>query len=143
MTVREGSIGQQMAILVGVVLGVFVWLFGRLVGLDRDRAYYTTILTVVALYYALFAVMGGSVRALLQESIAIVAFFVLAALGFRRSQWLVVAGLIGHGVYDCFHGLLISNPGMPQWWPYFCASIDVTMGAFLALVILGTEAQKG
>lgn len=132
-----------MAILVGVALGVFVWLFGRLVGLDRDRAYYATILAVVALYYALFAVMGGSVNALLLEAIAIIAFFVLTALGFKRSQWFVVAGLLGHGVYDCFHGLLISNPGMPAWWPYFCASIDITMGAFLALVILRTDAQKG
>ncbi len=132
-----------MALLVGVALGVVVWLFGRFVGLDRDRAYYATILAVVALYYAMFAVMGGSVSALLQESIAIVAFFALAAFGFRRSQWFVVAGLVGHGIFDCFHGLLISNPGMPEWWPYFCGSIDVTMGGFLAWILVNRGAQRG
>jgi hypothetical protein len=131
-----------VGVVVGVVLGVFVWLFGRLVGLDRERAYYATILAVVALYYALFAVMGSSLHALLLESIAIVAFFVLTALGFKRSQWFVVAGLVGHGVYDCFHGLLITNPGMPVWWPPFCASIDITMGGFLAWIILSREAKK-
>lgn len=131
-----------MAFLVGVVLGIFVWLFGRLVGLDRDRAYYATILAVVALYYALFAVMGSSVNTLLRESIAIAVFFVLVALGFRRSQWFAVAGLAGHGVYDCFHGYLISNPGMPLWWPAFCGSIDVTMAGGLAWILLRTNSPK-
>lgn len=125
-----------MAVVVGVVLGIVVWAFGRLVGIDRDRAYYATILAVVALYYALFAVMGGSLPALLQESVAIVAFFVMTALGFKRSPWLVVAGLAGHGAYDCIHGLMITNPGMPVWWPAFCSSIDVTMAAGMAVILL-------
>lgn len=131
-----------MAILVGVALGLVVWLFGRLVGLDRDRAYYATILAVVALYYVLFAVMGGSVRALLLELIAVPAFLVLTALGFKRSQWFVVAGLVGHGAFNCVHGLLISNPGMPVWWPPFCSSIDITMGGLLAWIILSREAKE-
>jgi len=131
-----------MAILVGVALGLLVWLFGRLVGLDLDRTCYRTILSVVALYYVLFAVMGCSVRALLLELIAVPAFFALTALGFRRSQWFVVAGLGGHGVYDCFHDLLITNPGMPVWWPPFCASIDITMAGFLAWIILSRVARE-
>lgn len=131
-----------MALLAGIVLGIVVWLYGRLVGLDRERAYYATILAVVALYYALFAVMGGSVSALLEESVAIVAFFVLTALGFRRSPWYAAAGLAGHGVYDCFHSLLISNPGMPVWWPYFCGSIDVTMAACLAGILWSRDRRK-
>ncbi|MBV6459795.1 MAG: hypothetical protein HONBIEJF_02948 [Fimbriimonadaceae bacterium] len=127
------------ALIVGVVLGGVVWGFGRLVGLDRERAYYATILAVVALYYALFAVMGRSMEALLLESIAIAVFFVLTALGFRRSQWIVAAGLAGHGLYDAVHGALISNPGMPVWWPYFCGSIDVTMAVGLAAILVRQE----
>lgn len=127
------------ALIVGVVLGGVVWLFGRFVGLDRERAYYATILAVVALYYALFAVMGQSMDALLRESIAIVIFFVLTAVGFKRSSWIVVAGLAGHGLYDCVHGSLIANPGMPEWWPFFCGSIDVTMAAGLALILKKNE----
>ncbi len=123
------------ALIVGVILGVVVWLFGRIVGLDRERAYYATILAVVALYYALFAVMGRSMDALLQESIAIVVFFALTALGFKRGSWIVVAGLAGHGLYDSVHGFLIANPGMPEWWPYFCGSIDVTMAGGLAWIL--------
>jgi len=131
-----------MAVLVGVILGLLVWLFGRIVGLDRDRAYYATILAVVALYYVLFAIMGGSVRALLLESIAVPAFFALTALGFKRSQWFVVSGLVGHGAFDCVHGLLVSNPGMPVWWPAFCSSIDFAMGGLLAWNILRSTYRK-
>lgn len=133
---------QVTALVVGVALGVFVWLFGRLVGLDRERAYYATILLVVASYYALFAVMGGSVPALLMESVAVVVFWAVTVLGFKRSQWGIVAGLAGHGAFDGVHGLLVTNPGMPVWWPYFCGSIDVTMAAGLAWIVLKTDTKS-
>ena len=49
--------------VVGAVLAPLVSVFARLTGLDRDRAFYPTVLLVVASYYVLFAVMGGSLRA--------------------------------------------------------------------------------
>ena len=58
-----------MALLVGAFLALAVGaLLGTGVGLDRDRAFYPTVLIVVASYYALFAVMGGTVRTLMVES---------------------------------------------------------------------------
>jgi hypothetical protein len=121
--------------LVGIILAVAVGVLGTLVRYDRDRAYYSTILMVVACFYALFAVMGGSSRALLVESIGITGFFVVAAAGFRGSMWLVAAGLVGHGVFDAFHHRLIANPGVPAWWPAFCGSFDVAAGIYLALLL--------
>jgi hypothetical protein len=49
-------------------------------------------------YYILFAVMGGSVRALILESIVMSAFVCVAVLGFRLNLWLVVVALAAHGV---------------------------------------------
>ena len=46
----------------GIVLSAGVALFARRVGLDRDRAFYPTVMIVIALYYVLFAVMSGSVQ---------------------------------------------------------------------------------
>lgn len=40
-----------MPYVVGVVLSLIVALFARRVGFDRDRAFYPTVLIVVALYY--------------------------------------------------------------------------------------------
>jgi ABC-type Fe3+ transport system permease subunit len=43
-----------------VVAGVAV--FARYAGFDRDRAFYPTVMIVIALYYVLFAAMSGSVQ---------------------------------------------------------------------------------
>jgi hypothetical protein len=46
-----------MAYVVGIVLSVGVALLARSVGFDRDRAFYPTVLIVIASYYVLFAAM--------------------------------------------------------------------------------------
>ena len=58
-----------MEFLVGAVLALSVGLSATFLGLDRDRAFYPTVMMVIASYYALFAVMGGSASALAIESI--------------------------------------------------------------------------
>lgn len=133
----------MVALAIGAALAVLVALYARVVGLDRERAFYTTVLVIVGLIYGLFTVVAGVAaewkdgwwRTLGLESIAIAAFFVLAAVGFRRSQWIVVAGLAGHGLYDLVHHHLIDNPGVPAWWPAFCMSYDVVAAACLAVLI--------
>jgi len=124
-----------MAYLIGIVLALGVGLFATGVGLDRDRAFYPTVMIVIALTYALFAVIGGSLEVLAVESIAIVAFVALSIAGFKRSLWLVVAALAAHGVFDFFHGHLIVNPGVPEWWPRFCGAYDVVAAAYLAALL--------
>jgi hypothetical protein len=118
--------------LVGLGLALGVSLFARVVGLDRDRAFYPTVLIVVAILYDLFAVMGGTTRSLLLEMLAGGVFLLLAVLGFKRNLWFAAAGLAGHGVFDFFHGRLIFNAGVPAWWPSFCGAYDVTAAVFLA-----------
>lgn len=120
-----------MPFLIGVVLALATGFFALLVGLDRDRAFYPTVLCVVASYYALFSAMGGSMRMLGLESIAIAAFLLAAAAGFRWTLWLVVAGLAGHGLFDLVHDHVIPNPGVPSWWPSFCLAYDVTAALWL------------
>ena len=124
-----------MAYWVGAALALGVALFAALVGLDRDRAFYSTVLIVVASYYVLFAVMAGSVSALVPELAAMAVFVGLAAIGFKHSMWLVVIGLAGHGLFDFLRGGLIANPGVPPWWPMFCLSYDVVAAACLAWLI--------
>ena len=124
-----------MPFLVGVVLALSVSLWASLVGLDRDRAFYATVLIVIASYYALFAVMGGSLQALAIESLVIIVFLVASAAGFKVSLWFVVAGLAAHGVFDLMHGELIANPGVPAWWPEFCAAYDLMAAAYLAWLL--------
>ncbi len=124
-----------MALLVGLILALGVSLGGTAVGLDRDRAFYTTVALAIGTYYLLFAVMGGTTVALAQEIAAYAVLAVVAILGFHRSLWLVAAALAGHGVFDIFHAKLIANDGVPDYWPAFCASYDVTAGIYLAWLL--------
>ena len=121
-----------MPLLIGILLSLGVAVFARRTGLDRDRAFYPTVLIVIALYYVLFAVMSGSTRALLIESIVMMGFAAAAVAGFKSSQWIVVAALFAHGVMDMFHGRVIENTGVPAWWPAFCSAYDVGAAACLA-----------
>ncbi len=129
-----------MPLLIGVGLALAVALFARVVGLDRDRSFYPTVMIVIACLYGLFAAMGGSSAALAAESVGIVGFVALAVLGFRTSPWWIVAALAGHGVYDFFHGHMITNPGVPVWWPQFCGAYDVTAAAILAWLLQSRRA---
>lgn len=120
---------------VGVGLALGVSLFARAVGLDRDRAFYPTLLIVIAMLYELFAVLGGSTRALLVEILIASVFVAAAVAGFRRSLWIVAAGLLAHGLMDSLHGHLVDNPGVPSWWPAFCAAYDIAAGVLLAWLL--------
>ena len=120
---------QQLGILgpyvVGIVLSLGVALFARLAGLDRDRAFYPTVLIVIASYYVLFAAISESIHTVLLESMAMAVFAAAAIVGFKSSGWIVVGGLAGHGVFDALHGRILENSGVPLWWPAFCLAYDV------------------
>lgn len=132
-----------MEYIIGVTLALAVASFATLLGLDRERSFYATVTIVVASYYALFAVMGGVTGALIVELFIIAGFVVLAAMGFRFSPWLFVIALAGHGLLDAVHGHVITNPGVPDWWPMFCMSYDLTAAAYLAWrLVVGTRAPN-
>src|ERR1700747_278487 len=125
-----------MEYIVAVILTLAVAAFAFVVGFDRERAFYPTVLIVVASYYVLFAVMGASGRTLVIEIAVASGFLLLAIIGYKKSLWLVPIGLVGHGVFDIVHHLAIENPGVPHWWPGFCSAFDVTLGGVLAARLL-------
>ena len=121
-----------MTYVIGSVMALVAGAFATALRLDRDRAFYPTVMIVIAFYYVLFAVMGGSSRALVLESLVAGIFVLAASLGFRTSLWVVVAALAAHGLQDFVHARLIVNPGVPAWWPAWCGAYDVAAAAYLA-----------
>ena len=119
--------------LIGLIVTVAVVAFAILVGFDRERAFYPTVLIVIAFYYVLFAAEGASARTLMIEIVVASCFSVAAVLGFKRSFWIVPVALAGHGVFDFFHRFFIDNPGVPRWWPGFCLASDVVFAMWLAV----------
>jgi hypothetical protein len=127
--------GANLEYFVGASLAFSISLLATFVGFDRDRAFYPTIMVVIASYYGLFAVVGGSMQALMLESMVTAGFLLLSILGFKFNLWWVVAGLCAHGIFDVFHGRFISNPGVPVWWPMFCLTYDIAAAGYLAWLL--------
>ena len=131
-----------MPYLIGIILALAVSSYATALRLDRDGAFYPTVLIVVASYYVLFAAMGSSADVVIVETLIAAVFVVAASLGFRRGLWLVAAALAGHGAQDLFHVHLVANPGVPVWWPSFCMTYDLVAAGYLAWRITRTPASR-
>jgi len=132
-----------MEYVIGIIAATAVGVFGTVVGFDKDRSFYPVVLIIIACLYLLFAVMAKSTGSLLAECVPALVFVALALLGFWKSPWFAVAGLALHGVFDFFHHAVITNPGVPVWWPGWCLSYDVVAAIYLALLIRRrTSSQK-
>lgn len=131
-----------MEYVVGVTLALFFCAAAAGLGLDRERAFYPAVAIAVASYYVAFAVVDGRNEVMLYE-VTIAAVFVVAAVaGFKHSPWFAVVALGGHGVMDAFHQHLVHNTGVPQVWPGFCMTFDVTAAVFVAWVMLARTRRE-
>jgi hypothetical protein len=126
----------------GVLLAIAVGLFASLSGFDKERSFYATVLIVIATYYLLFAAMAKSADALVAEALPVMLFAAAAVFGFRRTPWIVAAALALHGVFDLIHHNVITNPGVPAWWPGFCLAFDLTAAACVAFLLVVRRAAN-
>jgi hypothetical protein len=138
---QADSVVPAMAFVIGIVLALSVALSARLVGLDRDRAFYPTVTIVIALTYVLFGAISGSLSTVLLESTVTAAVVIAAVAGFKSSLWIVVGALAAHGIFDGFHGYVVENAGVPVWWPAFCLAYDVAAAGGLAWLITTRRVQ--
>jgi hypothetical protein len=95
---------------------------------------YAVGLVVIAAVYIGFAVADGRRHVLFVETAVTSAFVVLAAVAVTGSPWLLVAGLVGHGLKDLWQHRtgFVANT---RWWPPFCSSIDFVVALLVALVV--------
>jgi len=121
-------------VVVGVLLAVGIAALGKFTRFDEDRSFYSTVLVIIASYYVLFGVVGGSGHALVWELVIAVAFSTVAILGALHAPVLVGTGIMAHGLFDLVHDGIIYNSGVPTWWPSFCGSIDVPLGLWVMIL---------
>lgn len=131
-----------MEYLVGIGTAIAVGLFASLVGLDKERGFYPTVLIVIASYYILFAATGASPLALMVEALPAAVFILVAVVGFKGNAWILVAGLVAHSVFDFTHEWIIVNRGVPDSWPGFCLAYDSTAALYLAFLLRSRNAKN-
>lgn len=119
--------------LVGAAVGVLTIVSARIIRGQR-WLYAIGLLTLPSLY-AFFALQAGEPAVGIKEMMYgipfVVAGLLFALVSIRRSAVLVGAFWILHGFYDLIHSRLIANAGVPGWYPVWCFSVDVVIGAYL------------
>ncbi|WP_164704507.1 hypothetical protein [Blastococcus litoris] len=120
-------------VLWGVAVGVgqaasplaFPWLDAATV--------YALGLALIATVYIGFAVADGR-RTVLAVELAVATGFVVVATAVPVLPWLVVAGLVGHGLKDMWQHRtqFVANT---RWWPPFCAAVDFAAAALIAVLL--------
>ena len=131
-----------MEYFLGFGIAISVALFASLIGFDKERSFYAVVLMVIASYYILFAAMAASRQALAVEALPTALFVLVAVIGFKRNAWLLVAGLAAHSVFDFTHEWIITNAGVPSWWPGFCLAYDLTAALYLAFLLKSRDAKN-
>lgn len=104
----------------------------------RDWAY-PALLASFPFFYFIFALWINDKDVLKNEFIAGLLFFaiVVVYLRFRRIwvEYLLIAGFFLHAAYDLGHDVFFINMGVPDWWGFFCAMVDVLIGLYLVIHI--------
>lgn len=119
--------------LIGAAVGVLTIALARLIRGQR-WLYSLGLLTLPGLY-ALFALQAGEPAVSAQEMLYGIPFFVaglvFALVSIRQSAVAVGAFWILHGLYDLVHSRLLTNAGVPSWYPVWCFSVDLVVGSYV------------
>ena len=119
--------------LIGAAVGVLTIVFARLI--RGERWLYSLGLLILPGIYAFFALQVGEQAVGVKEMIYGIPF-VVAGLFFtfvsvRQSAVVVGVFWLLHGLSDLVHSQLITNTGVPGWYPIFCFVVDVVVGSYL------------
>jgi hypothetical protein len=118
----------------GVVVGIlqafspvaFWWL-------GRDLVWALGVVVIASVYIG-FAVADGRRNVLVVEIGVAAGFIVLAVVAINASPWLVVVGLVAHGLKDLWQhrSHFVANT---RWWPPFCLVVDFVAATAIAILL--------
>lgn len=119
--------------LIGAAVGVLTILLARFI--RGERWLYSLGLLTLPSLYASFALHAGEPAVGVKEMIFgvpyVVAGLVFALVSVRQSAVVVGVFWLLHGLYDLVHSQLITNAGVPGWYPIFCFVVDAVIGSYL------------
>lgn len=132
--------------MIETVLGLLVGLATIAIARRLRAEHWLYALALISLpsLYAGFAWGIGESGIGLQELVVglpyLIGGLLLALLRGRWSAALVGLLWLAHGGYDLIHPRLFVNPGVPAWYPLFCASVDIVVGLYL--LALATQPSR-
>lgn len=132
-------ITQGVAIAAGFVSAALLVGIGRRLAVERWL--YAASLPLLPMIYAGFALLVGLPAVAMLEMQAGLPFLaggvLLAWAGLRHPRpALAATGALWllHGGYDLLHPRYFDNPGVPAWYPPYCAAVDLALGLFMLVI---------
>ena len=102
--------------------------------LDAATVYALGLVLIAAVYIGLAVADGRWVVIAVETNIAAI-FVLVAAAAVTESPWLLVVGLVGHGLKDLWQHRthFVANT---RWWPPFCLVVDFVAAPLIAIEIV-------
>ena len=102
--------------------------------LDAATVYALGLVLIAAVYIGLAVADGRWVVIAVETNIAAI-FVLVAAAAVTESPWLLVVGLVGHGLKDLWQHRthFVANT---RWWPPFCLVVDFVAATIIAIEIV-------
>jgi hypothetical protein len=128
---------DTLTTIVGVALGIIFVV--PTIYMIRQRGYggwaWPLFLASLPVWYMLFGALALDGTAITLEALVGLPYVITGFIAWRFRSWLmqVVLGLawLSHGFYDYYHDIFFVNPGVFEWYPAFCAVVDLAVGCFL------------
>jgi hypothetical protein len=125
----------MIALIIGVLVAIIIILRFKQTRFESSKFAYSLLLITFPFYYLIFAIYGNDYAAVSLEFFGGLPFFIIAFVALKvnavyRFNLLAIAYIL-HGVYDLTHNLFFMNTGTPDWWPEFCAVVDLLLGLYL------------
>jgi hypothetical protein len=119
--------------LIGAAVGVLTIVIARFI--HGERWLYALGLISLPSIYAFFALQAGEqavgVKEMIYGAPFLVAGLFFAFVGVRQSAVVVGVFWLLHGLYDLVHSQVITNTGVPGWYPIWCFAVDAVIGLYL------------
>ena len=118
----------------GIAVGIFQ-AFSPMVLWWLDAAdVWGVALAMIASVYVGFAVADGRKGVIAVEVLVAFTFVVCATIAMASYPWLIVIGLVAHGLKDLWQHRT-QFVATTRWWPPFCLVVDVVAAALTAVLI--------
>jgi len=121
--------------LIGIGLTIAVLGVNAAIGLHKERGVWPSLLIAIAAFYVVFAFEHSDHSGIALQSVIALGFMALALIGYKSSLWLIVAGLVLHGIFDAVSLAYTANPA-PNWWGPFCIGVDGLLALMLCWCML-------
>jgi len=121
-------------ILSGVAVGIFQALSPVVLRWLDAIDVWGVALAMIASVYVGFAVGDGRKTVIAVEFMVAFAFVICATVAMASFPWLIVIGLVAHGLKDLWQHRtqFVANT---RWWPPFCMVVDFVVAAIIVVEI--------